>query len=258
MKDIQDKNLQLPNLRNLKIFSRYEFKYLIQNHYAEIIFKDSLNFMDCDKYATKDNSYFVRSLYFDNDDFDNFFEKVDGIKFRKKFRIRTYESKKKIDNKVYLESKGRIQDRIFKKRFKIDCSDLNFFYKNIDSNYLLKKYENNSLIQEFIFDVLRKNIKPKILIDYNRKPLVNKNGLYFRLTFDGNLKSSKTNTLFHDNQFFLSKKCKPGYTILEVKFERSIPAWFHRTIQAYDLRRKSISKFVYGVCNSKLKQETSD
>ncbi len=245
-------------MKDNQLFSRYEFKYLIKNKHAKIIFNESLNFMDHDKYATKDYGYFVRSLYFDNIDFDNFFEKVDGVKFRKKFRIRTYASKETIDSKVYLESKGRVQDRIFKKRYKIDCSDLNFFSKNIDINYILKKYKNNSLIQEFVFDILRKNIKPRILIDYNRKPLVNKNGLYFRLTFDNDLKSSKTNSLFHDNQFFLSNKCKPGYTILEVKFERSIPAWFHRTIQAYDLRRQSISKFVYGVCNLKLKEETSE
>ena len=96
------------------------------------------------------------------------------------------------------------------------------------------------------------------MIDYNRKPLINKHGLYFGLTFDSQLKSSKTKTLFQNDNFFISNKCKPGYTILEVKFERSIPVWFHRTIQAYDLKRQSISKFVYGVCNSKIKEETSD
>ena len=41
--------------------------------------------MNIDNYAqfNKDNKYLVRSLYFDNDDYNNFFEKVDGIKIRK-------------------------------------------------------------------------------------------------------------------------------------------------------------------------------
>jgi len=34
---------------------------------------------------------------------------------------------------------------------------------------------------------------------------------------------------------------------LEVKFFRRIPPWFHRIIQAYDLRRLSISKFARGM-----------
>ena len=120
----------------------------------------------------------------------------------------------------------------------------------------LKKYDN-SLIKEFVYDLFKKRIKPRVLIDYKRKPLINKHGLYFRLTFDSDLISSKSSDLFNE-KFFFPKQCKPGFTILEVKFERSIPAWFHRTIQAYDLRRESISKFVYGVCNCKIKEETSD
>ena len=55
-----------------------------------------------------------------------------------------------------------------------------------------------------------------------------------------------------------SIECKSGLTILEVKFERSIPLWFHRIIQSYNLRRQSISKFVLGMCYAKLGTETSD
>ena len=241
-----------------QLFTRYEFNYLVNNNIANKIYKDSLNFMQQDKFARENNGYFVRSLYFDNYEYDNFFEKVDGIKYRKKFRIRTYNIEKITKNPIYLEAKGRVEDRIFKKRFQIDNNDLDFFYEKKKMDTLLSKYKNNSLIYEFIFDVMRKNISPRILIDYNRRPLINKHGLYFRLTFDSDLKSSKTKSLFQNNNFFISNKCKPGYTILEVKFERSIPVWFHRTIQAYDLRRQSISKFVYGVCNSKVKEETSD
>lgn len=241
-----------------QMFTRYEFKYLINNNIADIIYKDSLNFMEQDNFANEKNGYFVRSLYFDNSEYDNFFEKVDGIKFRKKFRIRTYNKINNKNNSIYLEAKGRVQDRVFKKRFQINNNDLNLFYNKDKINTLLTKYKKNLLIHEFIFDVMRKNISPRILIDYKRRPLMNKHGLYFRLTFDSDLRSSKTNSLFQENNFFKSSKCKPGYTILEVKFERSIPVWFHRTIQAYDLRRQSISKFVYGVCNSKEKKETSD
>ena len=97
-----------------------------------------------------------------------------------------------------------------------------------------------------------------ILIDYEREPYINKHGLYFRLTFDQNLSCINLNNKLNKNILDKSIECKSGFTILEVKFERSIPLWFHRIIQSYNLRRQSISKFVLGMCYAKLGTETSD
>ena len=104
----------------------------------------------------------------------------------------------------------------------------------------------------------KKKLKPKILIDYERVPFINKHGLYFRLTFDHNLSCIKLNNKLNNNVLDKRIECKSGFTILEVKFERSIPLWFHRIIQSYNLRRQSISKFVLGMCYAKLGTETSD
>lgn len=246
---------------NDNLFLRYEFKYFISSKISNEIFNQSLNFMKIDNFALKNKNkgYLVRSLYFDNDQYNNFFEKVDGIKIRKKFRLRSYDKYSASKYPVFLEMKGRALDRIIKKRVLLDKNDINYFetLKNLDE--LNNKYKNTNLIKEFIYDVKRKNIKPKIVIDYNRKPLVNKFGLYFRLTFDSDLVTSKTGYLFENpKKFYLPLPYKPGNTILEVKFERSIPAWFHRIIQSYNLNRRSISKFVLGVCNCNIREETSD
>lgn len=242
------------------LFLRYEFKYFLNSQISNEIFSQSLYFMNIDNYAIKNNNeYFVRSLYFDNDDYSNFFEKVDGVKIRKKFRLRSYDKNFLSKNPIFLEMKGRVHDRIIKKRVLINRNDIKYFetLKNLET--LNQKYGYNSLINEFVYDVKKKNIKPKIMIDYNRKPLINKFGLYFRLTFDSNLVTNRRNYLFDDKEkFSLPLKYKPGNSILEVKFERSIPAWFHRIIQSYNLNRRSISKYVLGICNCKIRSETSD
>lgn len=244
-----------------RIFLRYEFKYFMSSKISNEIFNQSLNFMNIDNFASKskNHKYLVRSLYFDNNDYSNFFEKVDGIKVRKKFRLRSYGKSINSKSPVFFEMKGRAHDRIIKKRIMIDKNDIKYFetLKNLDE--LSKKYNGNDLIKDFIYDVKRKNIKPKIMIDYNRRPLINKFGLYFRLTFDSDLISTKTGNLFeNDKKFQFPLEYKPGNSILEVKFERSIPAWFHRIIQSYNLNRRSISKFVLGVCNCKVRSETSE
>ena len=244
---------------NNQSLTRYEFKYFVSNNIANSIFEIAQNFMNLDKFASnaKNKSYFVRSLYFDNSQYDNFFEKVDGMQVRKKYRLRTYENRFNNKSNFYLEMKGRKQDRIIKKRVKIKNEDLEYFYSFKNMNKLHLKY-NNDLINDFIFSEKRKKIKPKILVDYSRKPLINKYGLYFRLTFDTNIVVSKSNNLFNEKSFFFPIKYCPGSTILEVKFERSIPAWFHRVIQSFGLNRRSISKFVIGVCECKENKDSSD
>ena len=246
-------------IRNQQL-TRYEFKYFLKDDIAETIFKIALNFMNIDKYALKygGKGYFVRSLYFDNSNYDNFYEKVDGMQVRKKFRLRTYNKTFDNSSNFYLEMKGRKLDRIIKKRTSLKMNYLKYFQSLNKLNELYIKSEQNDLIENFIFDYNRKKIYPKILVDYLRKPLVNKYGLYFRLTFDSNLIVAKSRSLFENNSFHNNKKYKPGTTILEVKFERSMPAWFHRVVQTFNLRRQSISKYVLGVCACGVRTETSD
>ena len=136
---------------------------------------------------------------------------------------------------------------------------MRFIDLHIIKHELSKKYNGNDLIKDFIYDVKRKNIKPKIMIDYNRRPLINKFGLYFRLTFDSDLISTKTGNLFENaKKFKFPLEYKQGNSILEVKFERSIQPWFHRIIQNYNLMRLSISKFAIGMEKNGYGHETSN
>ena len=79
-------------VKKIQKFARYEFKYLLNKKLRKLIEEDIHHFMAYDGFVHPelDNSYFVRSLYFDNNLSSNFFEKVDGIKKRSKYRIRTY------------------------------------------------------------------------------------------------------------------------------------------------------------------------
>ena len=237
------KKLQLK--QDNQIFSRFEFKYIINKNLSKIIQKEVKNFTINDFFTKKKDKYLVRSLYFDNDVFTNFNEKIDGIKNRHKFRIRTYAMEKNDLTPMYLEMKGRDNQRTFKNRTKIRIDDLYNFCGSKNFFDLKKKYDDNKLINQFIFDSYRKKILPKVVIDYNRRALLSKNGLYFRLTFDSDIKACSSKNIFEKNQNW--KACIPGNDILEVKFDLNIPPWFHRIIQNYQLKRISVSKFVLGM-----------
>lgn len=247
-------------MKENQILYRYEFKYILNKKISDQIEKEARNFMIYDGHVKKklNNKYFVRSLYFENNFSSNFYEKVDGMQIRRKYRLRTYSNFFDPKVPIFFEVKGRISERTYKKRINIKNKYLNLFLSQSQNFNLLNLYPNNEMIINFIFDSFRKNLKPLILVDYKRRPYINKFGLYFRLTFDTNLLSSKTNNLFSNDKYSSWLECKAGYTILEVKFDRSIPAWFHRIIQCYNLKRKSISKFVLGMSSCGLARETSD
>ncbi len=246
-------------MRENKTLQRYEFKYFLTKKIADEIRNHVSKFMILDNFVNLElsNRYFVRSIYFEDNFNTNFDEKINGYRIRKKFRIRYY-NKNLNQSPIFLETKGRNLERTYKIRDKIDLSDLEKIKQKKSIFSLINKYPKSVPIHDFVFETYKKNLKPKILIDYERQPFINKHGLYFRLTFDQNLSCVKLNNKLTNNLVNNSLKCKAGFTILEVKFERSIPLWFHRIIQSYNLRRQSISKFVLGMCSTKLGTETSD
>ena len=112
-------------------FERYEFKYVLPTWVMNEIESEIMNFMEYDNFVKNKNnhSYFVRSIYFENQQNDNFYEKIDGIKYRTKYRIRTYS--KIFNDNIFLEKKSKDNDRVFKKRIKVSKSN---FYKIMDNN----------------------------------------------------------------------------------------------------------------------------
>lgn len=239
-------------------FARYEFKYLLNARQRDAIEEEISHFMTFDGHVHKEleNSYFVRSLYFDTDDSDNYYEKIDGVGVRRKFRIRTYEKHFEDNLPIFLELKGRHFERTFKQRIRIEKDHLPLLTDPARHSELLDCFPGHWLVEKFVYESFRKRIKPLVLVDYIRRPYTSEFDINFRVTFDSKLSATAINELFVSDQPSWRDRL-PGYTILEVKFHRRIPAWFHRILQAYNLRRVSISKFCKGMEACGLAQDLS-
>ena len=233
-------------------FGRYEFKYLLSQKECDRLESEVRNFMRYDGHVDEgnENRYLVRSLYFENDSATNYYEKIDGALERRKFRIRTYTDQPGNNAPIFLEEKGRHNQRTFKNRVEITPAQLDSALSESDFWQLLDQFPDVSLIERFVFDVERRDLYPRVLVDYRRRPYVSDFDLNFRVTFDSRLNACPSSRLFPDGQTVLTE-CYAGFTIVEIKFFRKIPAWFHRILQVYDMRRLSISKFVVGMekCN---------
>lgn len=229
-------------------FSRYEFKYLLNARQREIVEEEVSHFMTDDTHAQSelDNGYFVRSLYFENPNSTHYYEKIDGVRVRRKFRIRTYGRRISPEVPIYLEEKGRYIERTYKHRFVIDPAHLPLFGLPQRHGELVSLYPGNVVVERFFFDSFRRALVPTVLVDYLRRPYVSNYDMNFRMTFDSNLSGCPSQVL-HPDSNASRREIKAGYTILELKFSRRIPAWFHRILQTQNMRRLSISKFCEGM-----------
>lgn len=238
-------------------FRRYEFKYIVRDSIAELIYQDVAEFLEVDPFLkrTGKDEYLVRSLYFDNPATDYFYEKIDGLKTRRKYRLRTYSSKLADTETFFLEEKGKKNERTYKNRKLFSISELDRFLSDDGISWLVEKKSGDAFVDQYIYDSLRRRLRPTVVVEYQRRPMVSNHDSYFRITFDSKLMSFPSRHLFRNSERHV--QCLPGYTVIELKFLRRIPMWFHGIIQARQLGRVSVSKFVVGMKASELAADLS-
>lgn len=225
---------------------RFEFKYLVREENLDKIRRSISNFVIPDPYAknAKGGVYQVSSIYFDDYKVFSYFEKLDGIKGRKKFRIRTYESKISKTSKVYLEIKKRDEVVIFKDRSLVPFDRFVSGLVRRNYNNLLRLGERD-VTSQFIYYLMSKSLKPNVLISYKREAYLDERNHSFRITLDQGLCAKSTRELSFDRTGLV--EILPGFTILEAKFNRIMPAWFGQVIRAHNLERVSFSKYCFSL-----------
>ncbi|MCF8379192.1 MAG: polyphosphate polymerase domain-containing protein [Bacteroidales bacterium] len=236
---------------------RFEYKYIVHNKYLTPLREVVIPFLEMDKFAEAGsrNQYTVRSIYFDTPSYDFYYEKVDGIKNRKKVRLRGYDENRG-EEKVFLEIKRKYDIPIVKYRAELLYENaLNIFKEHNLNGYAVDKLTNISGYQNskrFFYQVFSKNLRPVVLIVYEREAFFSKLDNTVRITFDKNLRGMaypRLEDLF--NNYGLSAALN-NYFILEVKFNNYFPAWLNPVISKFGLLKQSASKYVITMDSSKV------
>jgi SPX domain protein involved in polyphosphate accumulation len=228
-------------VKNINQFNRYEFKYIVDNKIAFEIQNRLKPFLSSDSFANKKNknSYFVKSLYFDDSRYSSFHDKIDGLHTRHKFRIRTY-SNSINGSDIFLENKGRSNNFVLKKRHIIKDKSILKLHGDDLARAISNSKSINPLFSKFFLFYTKKRIKPICLVTYDRRPYYSKFDNSFRITIDSNIRAAKSDNLFNNNVVY--HDCLGGKTVIEIKFYQHFPLWFYGIILEYNLKRVSISK----------------
>ncbi len=220
---------------------RHELKFKISNSAAEVLKQKLSLILDKDKYAYySDGSYLIKSLYFDDRESSSYYEKMDGVLYRKKYRIRTYNDD---DTFIRLEKKMKHNNWTAKEQILISKD---IYSKILDGK--IDEIENpEGLLLEFLNDYRTKGLIPSIIVEYHRIAFTYPVS-EVRITFDSNIESSLYNYDLFDTSYPRFDVSERGKQVLEVKFNEVLPLHIANILNDIPSCREAISKFA--LCRS--------
>ncbi|MCK5019636.1 MAG: polyphosphate polymerase domain-containing protein [Candidatus Peribacteraceae bacterium] len=231
-------------------FRRIELKYILPDSIVPIFVRKILPYTQPDPFLVEERkgrrSYPVSSLYFDSIDLHSIYEKEAGLLSRRKVRLRTYAEDFSDYECSFLEIKRRHDFIVSKDRLSIS---VNFIKEDIWMPHLLSTLLKRIEADEDVTHeahVLHNwyNLQPTTLVRYHRTPFVGMQDRRFRITIDSDLNAVWKPMSLKDSLLFTS--CNPGFSVLEIKSNHALPAWFHDILQDFQLSRIAHSK--YAIC----------
>lgn len=226
---------------------RVEQKFLC-NHKDYILLKSRLpHIMQLDQNAHADDSYQIRSVYFDDMYQSKFHENEQGSDDRFKYRIRSYDCN---DAVIHLEKKSKLNTYTNKKSCAVTKSEYETF---MAGNFSFTASENR-LKNEFALSILLYGMTPSAIIDYTREAYTYQAG-NVRVTFDSHICASTDYSNFFREDMDSIPLLYENEFILEVKYDEFLPKEIANLLEIKTLQQITFSKFYVG--KQKLLQFTS-
>jgi SPX domain protein involved in polyphosphate accumulation len=241
-----------PGAAPLPVLERYELKYTIPAEWVAPIsaFVEPYCSLDYHSSVAPDGFYQVNSLYFDSPDFVLLRNRLGGLHDRFNMRVRTYGAAPVAP--WFLEVKRKIGDIIRKYRARVKDIDL---ARTLDpaadpSEFLASPRDaaNAALFRRLAHAY---NAAPVVQTTYRRKAYFSVCDDYARVTFDAGMRylaRTEYNPLPVEEAFAptdLEDRFDEGTSVvLELKCQaKNVPIWMVDLIRAFDLRRRSFSKY---------------
>lgn len=227
----------------IRKFNRFELKYLITLQKAEELKSALRAYLIPDEYGNKNGSYALTSLYYDSPDLRCYWEKENGIKFRRKLRIRRYGTGNVLtkETPVFLEIKQRV-DRVTQKRRALLSYGEALRLCN-DRQIPEHAPEDQAVLEEIYAFLWQYNLRPISIVRYDRQAFIGtKYDLGLRVTFDTSLSFQSRPLHLHEQPTDLLM-LPANQVVMEIKVNERMPNWLTEMIAAHNLQMVRISKY---------------
>ncbi|MER5185163.1 polyphosphate polymerase domain-containing protein [Streptomyces sp. NPDC002896] len=231
----------------LHAFNRYELKYLVPVEQAAEIRDELGERMDQDLHSPV-GGYGVWSLYYDTPQLRFYWEKIEGLKFRRKLRIRHYGDLAQVtdESPVCVEIKQRVNRVTQKRRITLPYAAAR---RLCDEREMIEHSEKErAFVNEVLELVVRLNLQPTAITGYQREALVGRaedTGL--RVTFDRRIRGRDRDFHFGtpnaENRFTIP----PHMSVMEIKVNERTPYWITDLAARRNLNLIRVSKYVQSI-----------
>jgi SPX domain protein involved in polyphosphate accumulation len=232
-----------------EMLARYENKYLIDARTMATIRDWARTFCEPDAYGV-DGVYGVNSLYLDTTSYTLAHQTLEGIRNRRKFRIRTYGWE--ATDPVFLEIKARVGTSIIKQRALMDRKYVQPMVTGQlppDTDYVALKSSHQDDLIRFRNGIDEMDLRPRLWVRYVREAYQSAFGDGARLTFDTALEvqvPDEERPFVPTPEDWCRVPLDGHQNILEMKYNGAFPVWMLRIARSLQLHRLSCSKYVQG------------
>ncbi|MAM70696.1 MAG: vacuolar transporter [Gammaproteobacteria bacterium] len=227
-------------------FNRYEIKYYLPETKIPEFREQVRERMAHDSHNDELSSR-VSSLYFDSADFRFYWEKIEGLRFRRKLRIRAYGDPEQIkeDSTVFVEIKQRVNRVTQKRRIALSYREAKLLCEQrMDP-------DNPALRQAFVNEVLMLcnsvDLQPTVVTTYQREAYVGIDADQgMRITMDHRVQGRNKDLALDvrgENRFIIP----PHISIVEIKANERVPTWFTDLAARLGLDVVRVSKYCKAV-----------
>ncbi len=224
---------------------RFEMKFVITREQREALMPDLLPKMKADENAKEGAFYPIVSLYYDNEERECYWEKVEGVANRRKMRIRVYGSLDgSLPPTIFVEIKHKSDGRGVKRR--LLCTLEEAFAVSSGGDIAPRTGINDQrLIQEVHSLVKQRGFKPCCAMRYDRHAFADRDPESdLRVTFDTGIAYRFDNfEVIPDDQRFDQFLLPDGYSVLEVKVTGTVPYWLTHMVGRHHCILQGHSKY---------------
>jgi hypothetical protein len=226
----------------IRRFNRYELKYVIDTRTAERVRAD------LDELARPDDhggtrGYRVASLYYDSPGLDFYWAKIEGIRFRRKLRLRVYPDEGGRPPEAGLvEIKQRMNRTVQKRRLFLPLDEA----ARLCAGELPARPlddADHQVASEVCYLVQAMHLQPTCITSYRRVAYVGgryDQGLRVTLDYDcgGRGHALAVEEEARDHPFL-----PPDAVVLEVKADEAVPDWVSSLLARHGCRLQRLSKY---------------
>ncbi len=226
----------------IKHFNRFELKYLVPHTRVPELVGALSDHVRPDPHSLDAAGYPIHSVYWDSAGLGFFWEKIEGLKYRRKLRLRRYGD----SDSVFLEIKQRIDRTLQKRRVRWPLAQLEQAETPEALDALLADSDDRIAL-EVLFLRRHHELRPTMGISYRRRAFLADTGTDLRVTFDSGVK-------YHDIEPSVTRPpdagkyiLDPELAVMEIKFGHSVPLWLCKLVSRFELQMVRLSKYCSAV-----------